>query len=132
MFLSFPYDSERFREIAEELRERGYLVLVSFDKPDQKETQSHSDLRLKRVRQCRVYVYFADEDGSRSSVREAEFGYALGREKAVAFVGRPTNTLHRYGDVFDDAEQFLAEYSAEYCERVSEWYSVGKGQAAVA
>lgn len=132
MFLSFPHDTNEYREVAQILRDRGLGVVTNFDSPSYGDPQIRSDLRLKRIRRCRAYVHFADEAGCTSPIREMEFGYALGREKAVAYVGKPVNSLHRYGDVFDDVEHFLDEHTAEYCERVSQWYSVGKGQAAVA
>lgn len=132
VFLSFPHHGTEYQEVVAELRSRGLTVYTNFDRTDVTGAARRTDLRLDRIYHSDVYVHFDDPDQS-SIIRQIEFGYALGSEVPVAFVGDPTNSLYRYGEIFDDVDDFLAEfYSREYLERISLWYPVGKGQAAVA
>ena len=129
VFLSFPSHDPVYRGIESVLRSRGLTVHTNFDRTDVSGVSKRTDLRLARIYASDAYVYFEDPD-KRSRSRDIEFGYALGSEVPVAFVGRPTNSLHRYGDVFADVDEFLAGYySAEYFGCLAEWYPQSQRRA---
>lgn len=125
VFLSFPNREQRYQNAAEILKRRGFTVLTNFDRSGLEGGTRKTDLRLARIRRSDVFVFFsADDPDQWSPLRQIEFGYALGCELPVAFVGRPFNSLHSYGDVFRDLDEFLAEwYSSEYLEFLSEWFA---------
>lgn len=135
MFLSFPNREQKYQNVAEILKRRGFTVLTNFDRAGLEGGSRKTDLRLARIRRSDVFVFFASDNSKDqwSPLRQVEFGYALGCELPVAFVGRPFNSLHSYGDVFRDLDEFLAEwYSEEYYERMAEWFAEGHGTTQVA
>jgi hypothetical protein len=134
VFLSFPGRDESYQRVVRTLQERGLVVLTNFDRVKLEGASQKTDLRLARIRRSDAYVFFAPETKDQwSPLRQVEFGYALGAEIPVAFVGTPFNSLHRYGDVFDDIDEFLDWwYSDEYCDVVSKWFPDGTGTSAVA
>lgn len=125
VFLSFPNSEPRYDRVAEILRRRGFTVLTNFDRTNLEDAERKTDLRLARIRRSRAFVFFAEEvDGvAESVIRQTEYGYALGCGLSMAYVGHPYNSLHRYGDVFEDVEEFVARwYSPEYLQLVSQWF----------
>lgn len=136
VFLSFPSRNEQLEKVVTALRERGLTVLTNFDRTTLTGAQQKTDLRLARIRRSDAYVHFAPESprtNGWSPLRQMEFGYALGCEIPVAYVGEPQNSLHRYGDVFADVDDFLGcWYSNEYLATLDEWCPEGEGSAAVA
>lgn len=136
VFLSFPNNSEKYRRVARVLRKRGLQVTTNFDESDLLiSAQQKTDERLERIRKCDSFVFFAPGivPEQWSPLRQAEFGYALGRERNIVFVGRTLNSLHRYGDVFDDINEFLSwYYSDQYLHYVAERYASGTRKASAA
>lgn len=136
VFLSFPSRDDEYAQVVKVLRHRGFTVFTNFDRTnlDGEGAETKTDLRLARIRRSDVFVFFAGSGFAvESSIRQAEFGYALGLGLHVAYVGRPINSLHRYGDTFDDVDDFIAGwYSDEYLDGVSQWFTDGKGQAPAA
>jgi hypothetical protein len=132
VFLSLPDWTERYRKVVAKLQRRGLIVLTNFDRANIGSKETRTDLRLERIRRSDVYVHI-DEHGHWSSVREAEFGYALGFGLQIAFVGKPLNSLHEWGDVFDDVDDFVSWwYSREYLDNISKWLPNRTGAQAVA
>lgn len=136
VFLSFPSRNEQYEKVVATLRERGLTVLTNFDRSALAGAQQKTDLRLARIRRSDAYVHFAPESprtNGWSPLRQVEFGYALGCEIPVAYVGTPQNSLHRYGEVFDDVDDFLDWwYSPEYFAAMEEWFPDGNCAEAVA
>ena len=133
VFLSCPKRNPKWEKVAARLRERGLTVLTNFDRTDAMDAVRKTDLRLSRIRRCETFVFFAGEGSDWSPLRQIEFGYALGCEIPVAYVGKPLNSLHRYGDVFDGVDDFLDWfYSAEYNELMAQWLPDRAREAAVA
>ena len=134
VFLSFPRWTAEYRRVVTELTRRGLVVLTNFDRYGHDGAERKTDLRLARIRRSDVYINFEDVDRtSGSTIRQVEFGYALGLGLQVAYVGNPLNSLHRYGDVFDDVNDFLRGwYSSEYLDAISQWLPDGTRSAAVA
>lgn len=132
VFLSFPHRGRHFGDVVSTLQARGLTVLTNFDRSDSLDPQRRTDLRLSRIRRSDVFVFFAPSVDLQnwSLVRQIEFGYALGQEIPVVYVGRVANSLHSYGDVFDSVSDFLAGfYSDDYNEQALRWLS---GEIAVA
>lgn len=133
VFLSFPSRDHCYQNVVRTLRGRGLTVLTNLDSSSVENPERKSEMRLRSIRQSDAFVYFAPYANHRSSVRQIEFGYALGRGIPVAFVGKPFNSLHRFGDVFVDVDEFLAEwYSPEYLERISQWFADRESSTQVA
>ncbi|HEV2172796.1 MAG TPA: hypothetical protein VGR71_04475 [Nitrospira sp.] len=135
VFLSFPNRDAKYRRVVSVLRERGLTVLTNFDGTGREGPTEKADQHLARIRKCTAFVFFSSDAprNSWSPLRQIEFGYALGREKSVAFVGKTFSSLHNYGDVFDDVDDFLRWwYSDEYYNAMDRWYSYREGASAVA
>jgi len=125
VFLSLPNLSPKYEEIVEELRERGLTVTTNCDTP------LSSDARLNNIRKSDAYVYFSS--ASHPILREVEFGYALGLGLPVAYVGKPETKLHRFGDVFDDTDDFLSWwYSGDYLRFVATFTKLREREKAIA
>jgi hypothetical protein len=122
LFLSYYQRDETLDFIVQELEDRGFIVRTNFERLNGEDVAWKTDRRLKRIRSCDAFIFFAEPEGvPRSIIRQNELGYALGREKAIAFVGEPQNSLHKWGDVFDDIDDFL-----------DQWYPIREREAAVA
>lgn len=135
VFLSFPNREERYRKVAKILSERGLTVRTNFDKTNQDSPEQRTDLRLARIRNSDAYVYFAPASDPQdwSPTRQVEFGYALGQEVPVSFVGRSVSSLHRFGDVFRDVNDFLEWfYSDSYRDFARSCLAKYTGKAEVA
>lgn len=124
VFLSFPGRDAVYRKVVDTLRMRGLTVLTNLDRSGLEGAENKTDLRLARIRRSDAFVFFAPDipKDQWSPLRQVEFGYALGCELPVAFVGKPFNSLHRYGDVFDSVDDFLERwYSEKYLDDLEEW-----------
>lgn len=64
--------------------------------------------RMDCIDESDMFVFFASPPGERQLIRSIELGFAIGAQVPVAFVGKPRNSYHRYGDIFDDADSLLA------------------------
>lgn len=135
VFLSFPNRGIEYQKLVTVLRGRGLTVLTNFDRTTLEGAEERTDLRLARIRRSNSFVFFAPDQPKDqwSPLRQIEFGYALGCELPIAFVGTPFNSLHRYGDVFDDVDHFLADwYTDEYYTYLEEWFPDREREASVA
>lgn len=136
VFLSLPNYGEKYQRVVRILNDRGLSVVTNFDQSDSKlSAERRTDFRLSRIRLSSIFVFFGSKVPQQtwSLVRQQEFGYALGCRIPVVYVGSPANSLHRYGDVFDDIDDFLRWfYSDEYYELMAKWLPNGSRQAAVA
>jgi hypothetical protein len=112
VFLSYYQRDEQLKEIVRKLEERGFTVRTNFEELNGGSVAWKTDRRLRRIRTCEAFVFFS-EPGDTSIVRQIELGYALGREKAIAYVGKPLNSLHNWGDVFDDVDDFLDQWNLD-------------------
>jgi hypothetical protein len=133
LFLSFPRLSPEIARITSVLTQRGFTVFTNFDRLTDEEAEERTDQRLDRIRCSDAFIFFAGSGAS--SVRQIEFGYALGREIPVSFVGPALNSLHRYGDVFSDTDDFLASwfpFDDHYRRTVEEWHTHRERTPAVA
>ena len=111
LFLSYYQRDESLDDIVKELEDRGFTVRTNFERLNGEDVEWKTDHRLKRIRSCDAFIFFAEPEGTpRSLIRQIELGYALGSERAIAYVGQPQNSLHRWGDTFDDIDDFLDQW----------------------
>ena len=126
VFLSLPKNELSYRDIEATLSSRGLLVSTNYDSYSE-------DSRLERIRNSDAYVFFASGTDRNSIKREIEFGYAIGLGLPVAYVGRTLSILHRFGDVFDDADDFLSWwYSGDYLSFLATRSELFEGTQAIA
>lgn len=71
-----------------------------------------ADTTLEAICESDMFILLAFGKPTTSSkmMRNTELGIALGAEIPVTFIGTPKNAYHRFGDVFETVEDFVAAW----------------------
>lgn len=108
LFLSH-WDPDELALIVDELEDIGYVVHTNLDELPGSTSTERADWRLARIEESDTFVLFGQPD-TQSLIRNIELGFAIGACVPVAYVGKPRNSYQRYGDVYRDADEFLATW----------------------
>lgn len=122
IFLSH-WNQKELNAVANTLEGFGFEVFTNMERIEGS-VDACTNWRMSRIDESDMFVYFASPPGERQLIRSIELGFAIGAEVPLAFVGKPRNSYQRYGDVFDDVDDFLtacynAIDSAEESENVA-------------